>query len=562
MSSESLFDVKMAWGVPTLRGPAPANRWGHSSTIVDKKQMYVIGGHDLKDNSKVLGDLAVLNTATFEWSIISATGVPPAPRDSHTALAFDGSIFVFGGGNGKQSFADGHMLDTETHTWSPIELTGTIPALEGHTNTLVHDAPYIYGGCCSNEQGTSYNREVYEMKLEHNADTEPQSWRCQFEQVQIQGDVKPPVRDSHTANSYQDALYIFGGDGEKGYQNDLWKLSTAVDSWEQITEVSGKPPCPRGGHASHIIKGKLLVFGGSASDQSRLCFNDMHIFDIEANAWSMARLVGNAPCARFCHTLVGCKDESQLICYGGCEDQPASAGDYFNGPVLVLNNELAADSTIAADWGPGVHFDPCTPQTSLDCFNNFMKSELIRVKNEHRDISHNEALKLVGQRWAQHPDNPKCILTSRESEEQENEDELAAEAMASARLPLAIGTQFVGSVVSSFEHGYTISVSINGDPYAYRGLILNDETSGRDDSGPTRAKRKYVKSGLYRKESKEMRMDSNHRWAGSNFNQGRHAGVHVAHPGNGMPQQGFYIDGSPQQPHANQSVWTSPRPAQ
>ena len=50
-------------------------------------------------------------------------------------------------------------------------------------------------------------------------------------------------------------------------------------------------------------------------------------------------------------------------------------------------------------------------EISLSSFNGFLESEMIRVKNEHPNLAHNDVLKLVGQRWACHPDNPKRIVT-------------------------------------------------------------------------------------------------------------------------------------------------------
>jgi hypothetical protein len=40
-------------------------------------------------------------------------------------------------------------------------------------------------------------------------------------------------------------------------------------------------------------------------------------------------------------------------------------------------------------------------------YNKYMKSELVKVKEEHPNITHKEAFVMVAQRWKDAPENPK-----------------------------------------------------------------------------------------------------------------------------------------------------------
>jgi len=57
----------------------------------------------------------------------------------------------------------------------------------------------------------------------------------------------------HTADTYNNNIYVFrGGDG-RDYLNDLHELNTSTMNWVSY-EADGFPPPPRANHSSALIK--------------------------------------------------------------------------------------------------------------------------------------------------------------------------------------------------------------------------------------------------------------------------------------------------------------------
>ena len=59
-------------------------------------------------------------------------------------------------------------------------------------------------------------------------------------------------------------------------------IFSELSKWSSI-EAKGVTPCPRGGHTCVVIHSKMLVFGGSASNETKLAFNDLFALDIGNN---------------------------------------------------------------------------------------------------------------------------------------------------------------------------------------------------------------------------------------------------------------------------------------
>ncbi|CEM03419.1 unnamed protein product [Vitrella brassicaformis CCMP3155] len=102
----------------------------HSATYVpfsSKKHregyIFIFGGNE---NSQPVNTSVIVDVATWQWHTGAAevSGVPPAPRNSHSAtLVQSRYVFVIGGANGRdvprmgQDFEDLHLFDGHTKTW-------------------------------------------------------------------------------------------------------------------------------------------------------------------------------------------------------------------------------------------------------------------------------------------------------------------------------------------------------------------------------------------------------------------------------------------------------------
>lgn len=96
------------------------------------------------------------------------------------------------------------------------------------------------------------------------------------------GDPPGPC-NMHTADAYEDCIYVFrGGDG-RDYLNDLHRLKTSTLHWENVTDVKGKKPPPRANHSSAIIKHNLYIFGGWDGSKR---LNDLYMFELKSQVWT------------------------------------------------------------------------------------------------------------------------------------------------------------------------------------------------------------------------------------------------------------------------------------
>lgn len=134
----------------------------------------------------------------------------------------------------------------------------------------------------------------------------------------------PPARTQATLTSYgaepQTQLLLFAGFVlNVGCVNDLWRVTISLDaasmpvpSWEQL-EASGEAPEPRYGHSATLMGSKIVTFGGQ---NTLIQFNDCHVLDPVAAAWSSPTVNGTPPMVRMKHTASAITP-STLLVFGG-----------------------------------------------------------------------------------------------------------------------------------------------------------------------------------------------------------------------------------------------------
>lgn len=182
---------------------------------------------------------------------------------------------------------------------------------------------------------------------------------------------RPKARYEHAAAVLQDKLYIFGGNHNGRYLNDIHVLDLKSLTWSKVeakmapdsseallspcaghslvrwgnkllavaghtkdpsdtvtvecfdTETStwsvlksyGKAPIARGGQTVTLVGSNLVMFGGEDSKRSLL--NDLNILDLETMTWDAIEAVGTPPSPRSDHTAAVHADKYLLIFGGG-----------------------------------------------------------------------------------------------------------------------------------------------------------------------------------------------------------------------------------------------------
>nr|GMD46970.1 host cell factor 2-like isoform X1 [Ipomoea batatas] len=217
----------MGWNILVTTGQGPGPRDSHGAVVVGHK-MIVFGG---TNGCKKVNDLHVLDLRTLEWTQPECQGIPPLPRESHTAtLVGDSRVVVFGGsGQGEANYLnDLHVLDLKTMRWTSPEVRGSyMPApRDSHSAVALDNKLFVYGGDC----GDRYQGEVDVL------DIDTFTWS----RLDVHGP-SPGVRAGHASVNFGSKIYVIGGVGDKQYYNDVWVLDVVSCTWTQIEVCGQKP---------------------------------------------------------------------------------------------------------------------------------------------------------------------------------------------------------------------------------------------------------------------------------------------------------------------------------
>ncbi|CAD6216319.1 GSCOCG00004472001-RA-CDS [Cotesia congregata] len=108
-------------------------------------------------------------------------------------------------------------------------------------------------------------------------------------------------RHSHSACTYENSMYIFGGCTKTGTTfNDLWKLDLDTRKWERPIPM-GTYPSPKACASMVYYKKSFVLYGGWAQPatfppfQRRKLFNELHIYSITNNKWTAIETLNDPP---------------------------------------------------------------------------------------------------------------------------------------------------------------------------------------------------------------------------------------------------------------------------
>ncbi|KAI3810533.1 hypothetical protein L1987_20150 [Smallanthus sonchifolius] len=181
---------------------------------------------------------------------------------------------------------------------------------------------------------------------------------------------RPKPRYEHAAAVIDDKMYIFGGNHNGRYLNDLQTLDFRNWTWSKVEvkansedpvrvtpcaghslipwegnklisiaghskdasevvnvkafdlqtytwstmKTYGKPPVSRGGQSVTLVGTNLVIFGGQ--DGNRTLMNDLHILDLETMTWDEIDTIGVSPSPRSDHAAA-VHAERYLLIFGG-----------------------------------------------------------------------------------------------------------------------------------------------------------------------------------------------------------------------------------------------------
>ncbi|KAG0055969.1 Negative regulator of mitotic exit, partial [Linnemannia elongata] len=259
---------------------------------------------------------AHLSSSNGPWISAQVMSTSPFPRFSHTAsyVQTGTDIYVFGGVVKGTAQRDMHVIDSQSLHCQLLPVGGgdSPPATSGHTAvTLGHYIMY-FGGKDAKNKCSDALYVLHTIRKEWNKPT-------------ILG-LLPAPRHSHAACVIGTTLYIFGGQFNGYYLNDIAcfdmkSLNTSNPRWNRLEPASELPPA-RAGHCAAAHDGKVYIFGG-ADDQ--FFYNDIWCYDPQTNKWEAVPAFGVLPTSRQGHAA-SVVDDTMYI-YGGMNHEDQLLGD-------------------------------------------------------------------------------------------------------------------------------------------------------------------------------------------------------------------------------------------
>ncbi|KAL2019582.1 hypothetical protein VTK56DRAFT_9479 [Thermocarpiscus australiensis] len=315
----------------TSSHPSPFPRYGAAVNSVSSKEgdIYVMGG--LINSSTVKGDLWLIEAgANMTCYPLATTAEGPGPRVGHASLLVGNAFIVFGGDT-KIDEADIldetlYLLNTSTRQWSRALPAGPRPTGR-YGHSLNILGSKIYVFGGQVEGYFMNDLSAFDL---NQLQMPNNRWEMLIPSSDNGGPPQgkvPPARTNHTVVTFNDKLYLFGGTNGFQWFNDVWSYDPVTNSWSQL-DCIGYIPSPREGHAAALVDDVMYVFGGRNEEGADL--GDLAAFRITSRRWYTFQNMGPSPSPRSGHsmTTVG----KTIVVVGG---EPSSAATAVNDLALV-----------------------------------------------------------------------------------------------------------------------------------------------------------------------------------------------------------------------------------
>ncbi|KAK8088767.1 kelch domain-containing protein [Apiospora hydei] len=283
--------------------PSPFPRYGAAVNSISSKEgdIYVMGG--LINSSTVKGDLWLIEAGgSLSCYPLATTAEGPGPRVGHASLLV-GNAFIVYGGDTKVDETDLldetlYLLNTSTRQWSRALPAGPRPTGRYGHSLNILGSKIYIFG--GQVEGYFMN-DLAAFDL-NQLQAPNNRWEVLIENTDTapsKGKV-PPARTNHSMVTYGDKLYLFGGTNGFQWFNDVWCYDPAINQWSQL-DCIGYIPVPREGHAAALVDDVMYVFGGRTEEGADL--GDLAAFRIASRRWYTFQNMGPSPSPRSGHSM-------------------------------------------------------------------------------------------------------------------------------------------------------------------------------------------------------------------------------------------------------------------
>ncbi|KAJ0122915.1 kelch domain-containing protein [Diaporthe amygdali] len=315
----------------TSSHPGPFPRYGAAANAMSSKEgdMYVMGG--LINSSTVKGDLWMIEAGgSLSCYPLATTAEGPGPRVGHASLLV-GNAFIVYGGDTKIEENDSldetlYLLNTSTRQWSRSLPAGPRPSGRYGHTLNILGSKIFIFG--GQVEGIFMNDlAAFDLNQLQMANNR---WELLIMNSESGGPPPgkiPPARTNHTMVTFNDKMYLFGGTNGFQWFNDVWVYDPATNTWSQL-DCIGYIPVPREGHAAALVDDVMYIFGGRTEEGADL--GDLAAFRISSRRWYTFQNMGPSPSPRSGHsmTTVG----KTVVVVGG---EPSQAAPPVNDLSLI-----------------------------------------------------------------------------------------------------------------------------------------------------------------------------------------------------------------------------------
>eukprot|EP00035_Acanthoeca_spectabilis_P030333 m.8971 g.8971 ORF g.8971 m.8971 type:complete len:451 (-) comp4125_c0_seq1:808-2160(-) len=256
------------WEKVDIRGFIPMTTCSQSAVAVGANRILVFGGTAVPFGERNSNQLVQFTISDGTWRPLSkiADGEPAPSRRFGQAMVCDGrSVWVVGGTDGHEFYADVWRFDLEMLTWEPCHLGArsvdddnpSVPYGRYRHEALLFGADIlVIGGGWPNVPAGTVLDEIHAFSTVENT----------WQRVQCKPDENagfPLARRSHTCTLVGTSIFLLGGANSLNApfpSGEVWALETKEWQWRHLpTEW----PVPSYFHTTVSSRdGRLYTFGG------------------------------------------------------------------------------------------------------------------------------------------------------------------------------------------------------------------------------------------------------------------------------------------------------------
>jgi len=255
------------------------------------------------------------------WSVVTEGGVNfiASPLFAGSAVYSENlnQVVYFGGLNSaSQATNQRFRFDIASSTWLDTGVATGPTGRYSHTAIAWNGMMIIFGGFNGASPISSASDILWEYGLEGAAGI-IDIWNT------VTLTVIPTPRYLHTAAVINGIMYVYGGAASSTqFLNDLWAYTITTQTFTQITTATGTSPGILKRHGSVPTNTGKIIFGGESGDTSTIV-NTLFIYDPVLNAWTQG--ISGGPTVRF--PIMGTIN-SIIMVFGGSDSNGEYGGLY------------------------------------------------------------------------------------------------------------------------------------------------------------------------------------------------------------------------------------------